>query len=447
MAKFIISPEKIYNIPSEISITNVDGKILIIAPETANWIVLESPYELEIFEAFRSGMNISEIMSGFPDYIHETRNVVTQLEGRSFCNRAVSSATATSKGLHFYLTNKCNLSCPHCYMFSSIPEEFEVSTDEVLQFLNAYKENGGVNVTFSGGEPTVRPDFETIVLYASHIGLKTRILTNGMLWDSEKIKRISPYIDSIQISIDGFNEESNSKIRGRGHFQRAIETIEYFVRRGTNTSVAITPPLSLLTTHLDDYCVFALKLADKYRGCKFLIKFSEGLLNGRDVCPSKETNDLYFSLMQQLQMQFHGSDYEVKSFARAYRNNIIMDNCMFGIFSVASNGDVYLCARIHDLKPVANIRTHTFAQIDEISHKAEQATLISNLRPCSNCDLRYICGGGCRIDEFNGIVNRDNFDEVDFEMIAPRKCDIKMREKFYRLMVKANTYLMEYPKQ
>ena len=119
-----------------------------------------------------------------------------------------------------------------------------------------------------------------------------------------------------------------------------------------------------------------------------------------------------------------------------------MDNCMFGVFTISSNGDVYMCARTSDLRPVANIRTDSFSTIVNISECAAQASHISHLRPCNKCDIRYICGGGCRIDEFPSLVKeRKTFEEINYESVSPRECHSKMRDKFYSLMIKSNPYL------
>lgn len=103
--------------------------------------------------------------------------------------------------------------------------------------------------------------------------------------------------------------------------------------------------------------------------------------------------------MMLLNKKLHGDHYELLSFIRAYSNDVIMDNCMFGVFSVTSNGDVYFCARITGLQACGNIKTTPFDEIVQLSKEAEKATCIDNLKPCKECNLKYICGGGCRIDE------------------------------------------------
>ncbi len=185
-----------------------------------------------------------------------------QLEAKDFCNKVVSSMTEESRSLHLYTTNKCNLNCPHCYMFSGRKNEDELSTDEILKLFQDFRNSGGHNVTLSGGEPTLRADFDLLVKSAFDLGLKVRVLTNGSLLTENRIENISPYLDSIQISIDGFSEISDSAIRGKGHFKKAMSAIDSLITKGVSTSVAITPTLQLLKEHLDEYCTFAGELAN-----------------------------------------------------------------------------------------------------------------------------------------------------------------------------------------
>jgi sulfatase maturation enzyme AslB (radical SAM superfamily) len=62
------------------------------------------------------------------------------------------------------------------------------------------------------------------------------------------------------------------------------------------------------------------------------------------------------------------------------------------------------------------------------------------LSPCKDCELRYICGGGCRIDEFPDLVNRDSFENIDFDKISQRECDSKVKDKFYDMLIRSNKY-------
>ncbi len=84
MASYTIDLHKKYSIPDEISIRHIRDSILIIAPETANWIVLSSSIELDIFNYLKLHP-IGDALNKFA--VDEVRKVVTQLEARRFCNK------------------------------------------------------------------------------------------------------------------------------------------------------------------------------------------------------------------------------------------------------------------------------------------------------------------------------------------------------------------------
>lgn len=441
MQRFQINIDKIYSFPLEVVTVCRGDVFLVIAPDTANWMVLQNLKQLNVFKYLSSGYSIKDALAFFQDD-DSVRMVVTQIEARHFCSKQVKSVNSDFHHMHLYLTNSCNLACPHCYMYSGKNQGDELTTAEIKQLLSAFRNAGGENITLSGGEPSLRIDFDEIVIFASKLGLKVRVLTNGSLWNKRRVDILSPYLDSIQVSIDGFSEETNAPIRGIGNFAIALQTIDFLVTKGVNVAVAVTPPYKLLKHYFNEYVSFAKDLIFKYKNYNnFLVKFSEGLLNGREVCPTSQQNQEYYSLIQRIRKAILGEKFEVLSFAHAVSSNYIMDNCMYGVFAVAANGDVFLCARTSDVPVVANIRNTPFGEVVKISNQAANATLISKLKPCGRCELRFICGGGCRIDEFPELIHRVSFDSIDYDSIPPRKCCAEMKNRFYDLMILSNEYL------
>ena len=442
MPSFRINPDKYYGFPSDLSIVPYKGKYLVIAPRAARWIVLENHNQINVLEFLMKGHTIKEALDN-PELKGEDISVViTQVEARRLCDNASRSITEDKRSLHIYLTNKCNLSCPHCYMFSGKQNDNELSTEEIIGLITDYATvAAGNRITISGGEPTIHNDFDKIVKTASGLGLEINLLTNGSLLSESRINFLSKFISSIQISIDGFSEESDAIIRGAGHFEKALHVVDRFVNQGIETSVAITPTLEMLRKHHNEYAEFARVLAMKYLGKAFKVKFAEGLSPGRNVNPTKDSNKEYETIVNRINKKLYGNDFDLIQFVETMRNDVIVDNCMFGVFAVASNGDVYFCPEIGSLPKIANIRTSSFQDIFEQSLAAEKATSISNLNPCNQCDICNICGGGCRIKEFPELTKRKTFSDIDFGSIPQRKCSVAIKNKFYDLMVRSNEYL------
>ena len=441
MTQLEIDINKRYKFPKIAETVRYAGKYLVIAPDCANWIVLGTEAQLSAFEYLKQGRTIKDALSGaFKE--EDVNFVVCQIEARRLCDKETHDSIEDERSMHLYLTNKCNLRCPHCYMFSGQSNEDELTTEQLMTLIHNYKTIArGTRLTISGGEPTIRTDFQQIVKYAAGLGLNVKLLTNGALLSAVDIKRLSRYIASVQVSIDGFSEESDASVRGRGHFQKALDAIDQFVQNGVETSIAITPPYALLKQHIDDYAAFAIMLVDKYSDKNFCVKFAEGLSPGRSINPSKEENEEYARLVKSIQTRIYGLEYDFMRFVQVMSNDVVIDNCMFGVFAVASNGDVYFCPEIGKLRPVANVRKDSFHHILQKALEAERATSVTRLLPCKDCELRHICGGGCRIEEFSDIPGLVSFEGIMPGSITPRKCSPNIKDKFYDLMIRSNEYL------
>ncbi len=203
-----ILPTTKYSFPKEISIVKFNSKIIVISVETGNWIILENEKQLDYFNLLKV-YDIDGALKNFDGQYSDAQNVVTQIEARNFCNLNVSKTE--HKKIWFCITNKCNLNCPHCFMLSGLQEPNELSENEIIDFLCRSKSQGYEKVTFTGGEIVTRTDLDSILKRTYEIGYNIEILTNGTLWTKEKIDKLSPYISSVQVSIDGYDPLSMYK--------------------------------------------------------------------------------------------------------------------------------------------------------------------------------------------------------------------------------------------
>lgn len=73
--------------------------------------------------------------------------------------------------------------------------------------------------------------FDSVVKYAKQIGLEVKLNTNGILWTDDLISDLAEYLDEIQISLDGYDDKTNSIIRGVGFFDKTYDTIIKFAKR------------------------------------------------------------------------------------------------------------------------------------------------------------------------------------------------------------------------
>ena len=104
-----------------------------------------------------------------------------QLNAQNYIDAVSTRAGQTRQPDHatIELTYGCNLRCLHCYnpTHRALPQE--LTTAEVCTILTQMAELGVLTVSLSGGEPSLRPDIETILRHARRTGLLVSLLSNA----------------------------------------------------------------------------------------------------------------------------------------------------------------------------------------------------------------------------------------------------------------------------
>ena len=182
-------------------------------------------------------------------------------------------------------------------MLSGNKLENELTLGAWMKVLTSFKENGGEFVTFSGGEPLMFKNFPQIISHAHDLGLKSTVLSNGLLWSDKLIHELAPFIDEIQFSLDGVDEETNSVVRGSGHFEKVVDTIVKFANAGVKTSVATTFTYDNLNENTQTrYKNLVDLIKEKTFGKDVFFKLSKKLLPGRNVNFTAEENEKYSAI-------------------------------------------------------------------------------------------------------------------------------------------------------
>lgn len=136
-----------------------------------------------------------------------------------------------SRRLSVELTNICNLHCSYCLrdedaLYHS-PANF-LSPEFLERVIVEAKESMGITrLAFTGGEPTLHPQFARILDLAEANGLQVGFVTNG--WHFERIwptiTAHSGSIASVGFSLDGATRESHDRWRGEGSFVRLVKAV------------------------------------------------------------------------------------------------------------------------------------------------------------------------------------------------------------------------------
>lgn len=145
----------------------------------------------------------------------------------------IKSPDPSLRYLELQITNKCNLTCRHCYIKDRGFEE--LSIPRIRAILKEFEQMQGLKVLITGGEPLLHSKFEEINSMLPQFFIRKVLLTNGILFAGERIKKL--HVDEIQISIDGL-EDAHDSLRGKGTFRFAMKAVKLALDHGLPVSIA-----------------------------------------------------------------------------------------------------------------------------------------------------------------------------------------------------------------
>ncbi|HTP28758.1 MAG TPA: radical SAM protein [Anaeromyxobacteraceae bacterium] len=124
----------------------------------------------------------------------------------------------------------CNAKCRMCY-YAHVDESWTKPFETVEAELVAARGRGCNSVDFTGGEPTLHPDFSRIIARAEEMGLHTCTLTVGL--SLEKVKRaVGAGCREWLVSLHGYESSHDDLVGVKGAWKKVHDTIEYLNREG-----------------------------------------------------------------------------------------------------------------------------------------------------------------------------------------------------------------------
>ena len=95
--------------------------------------------------------------------------------------------------VHFAITNKCSVGCPHCYMDAGKHDDGELDTASFKRALDILAQMKVFHIALGGGEALERRDLFEIAEYARRKGLVPNLTTSGSRITCLMQKFIQPY--------------------------------------------------------------------------------------------------------------------------------------------------------------------------------------------------------------------------------------------------------------
>ncbi|MEU9337943.1 radical SAM protein [Streptomyces sp. NPDC048290] len=136
----------------------------------------------------------------------------------------------------------CNALCAHCFVVATRRGNYMPVGDVRDRLVPQLAEARVEKVTITGGEPFMHPDLTGIVALFREAGMSVGVCTNGTLCTDEQIDALAALDAHMNVSLDGFAEESHSIFRGLpGCFAETIDTIKRFAAAGILQGLLCTP--------------------------------------------------------------------------------------------------------------------------------------------------------------------------------------------------------------
>lgn len=356
--------------------------------------------------------------------------ILTQAEDEDakVLNYVRSKIPTPSIGLcYLILSEQCNLACKYCFLGNNDQEKranfllenmSEETSDRAIDFFirqieqsNFDYEHNNPILIFYGGEPLVNYSvLEHVAVRINELrktkkcikNLEMSIITNGLLLNEERIRRLNELQVGIAISIDGFTEEANKlrvDVSGRPVFSRVLHTLDLCKKIGVKVSLSVTLSEETIKNTTD-----ILTLIDTYgiTGFGFNIIMSSNTFRLDDSYYEDATK---FIIDEFVELRKRGI-YEdrimrkLKSFSNA---QVYFSDCAATSGSqivVSPNGQVGIChGCLYDKKYfVSDVYDDDFLASKNSTFIEWSRLTPINKDECMNCPALGICGGGCPLN-------------------------------------------------
>jgi len=381
-----------------------------------------NPQGLKLLEYLMEGGTTADILAAYEDKEQVSldmywffRDLTALLKG---CYSETSERRAVEKvpfSLPYNLlpvlseiavTYRCNLSCKFCYAACGCKKD-EAHPDlpaarlkEALDIIS--KEAGVPSVSFTGGEPVMRPELPELVAHAKSLGMWTNLITNGTLLTSEKVSQLKAAgLDSAQVSIEGGSAGTHDRIvQSSGAFDAAVRGVKNLLEAGlrvhTNTTVSALNKDSLpevvdlvKSLGLDKFSMNMLMPVGSAGA-----NLEETFISYTEIGPLVETVQ---GLAERAGLEFMWYSPTPMCVFNPVTKGLGNKGCAAcdGLLSLAPNGDILPCSSYP--RPMSNILEHKgafralwesgpfkFFQEKGFAHEI-----------CRKCEDLAVCNGGC----------------------------------------------------
>lgn len=338
------------------------------------WIKIPSRYYDFLVKCVSGKMSIKDILqlcdsSQENDFYDDLLRKLFEIEVFTFEakeNRDLESVSID-------LTSRCNLRCRHCSTaYGDIPS-VDMEFDNLKRIIHWGEEYGIKDVTLTGGEIFLLDDInEKLRWIRANFSGRIGIMTNATLILDDQIAILKETVDSVDISLDGYDAASVEKIRGDGVYDKVIRVIRKLKEAGMD-KIGLS---MVLTKENWDHETEFIKLCEELGVKPVPRMFSPG---GRARKYYSEFKNEEFSVDGKLDgLSFRAS-------------------CMAGHTGISffSNGQIQPCSAMdNDKYKMGNLQNLLSGTLS--MPNLEEWCIVDKVRGCSECNVRYFCASHCQ---------------------------------------------------
>jgi radical SAM protein with 4Fe4S-binding SPASM domain len=303
------------------------------------------------------------------------------------------------------IDERCNLRCAHCFVSATQrgqTMEYEDITERVIPRLAACRVD---RVTLTGGEPTIHPDFLSIVRAFRAAGMGVGVCTNATTLTDSDITELGE-IGGVHcnVSLDGFRPESHGRFRGdRDSFHTTIETVKALAAAGLLQGLLCTPNALAEDEEYRELCAFAVEQGAEYVLMNPLSSMGRGVKAQRALAATEE----HMRRIHQMIDPFDGPNLDVTRIRFPNTDGKPLAGCEAGtIIYVFTPGEVTVCPYLvfaartpqsqHDPAEffVGNIIEDPDIADRLDAYDARRLRMGTN-PTCRECGIADSCGKGC----------------------------------------------------
>lgn len=242
----------------------------------------------------------------------------------------------------------CNQQCMHCYAANqNYAETKELTTDEWKKVIDICRKNCIPQLTFTGGEPTLRSDLVELVDYSQWF--VTRLNTNGVLLTKELCKQLyDASLDSVQVTLYSYDRDIHNKLVGADNFDKTVEGIKNAIEAGLN--VSINTPLCELNKDYLSTLKFAKSLGLTYATSSGLIVTGNATTEESKATQltEKEITDVMYAACeyaeeQEMELQFTSPGWITEEDLKKMKLDIPGCGACLSNMAITPDGNVVPC--------------------------------------------------------------------------------------------------------